>query len=262
MMLITIPLLIGGLLQEYARGWHKLVLIGGLLAGLGGIVLTGTRTNLVQAGLLVMIVLSFKGINKTIKTGLLVLSASGILFMVNSPSFSRMKTVLDSETYSSRIGVSVNRSFFEVVTEYPFGNGLGGGGTSIPFFLVNQLRNPVSVENEYARIALEQGIVGLLIWISFILWFILRPSWPREHGWARCQILYRIMLVFSFLTSLIGTGMLTAIPASFVFLLLIGWVSTAPAPDGFPVNRSREERVQFAGRYPLAVPDTSITARF
>ena len=49
---------------------------------------------------------------------------------------------LDSQSVEDRISGSVNRSFLEVLVEYPMGNGLGGGGTSIPYFLASQVRNP------------------------------------------------------------------------------------------------------------------------
>lgn len=231
-MLNTLPLLIGGLLQGYARRWHQILLFLGVLTTLGGVVLSSTRTNLVMAALLIFAVLSFRGVNKKLKFSVIVLAIVGIGIMANSPSFSRMKTVLDSDTYSSRIATSVNRSFFEVISEYPMGNGLGGGGTSIPHFLVAQLRNPVSVENEYARIALEQGLIGLALWITFIAWYLMRPGWPDKNSWSRCQSLCRILTILGLASSLIGTGMLTAIPASFLFLLLIGWVASDPPPSG------------------------------
>jgi hypothetical protein len=37
------------------------------------------------------------------------------------------------------------------------------------------LRNPVAVENEYARIMLEQGLPGLALWLAFIFWTLTRP---------------------------------------------------------------------------------------
>ena len=73
-----------------------------------------------------------------------------------------------------RIGDSVNRSFVDLVRAYPLGNGLGGGGTSVPYFLQDRIRNVVMMENEYARILLELGIPGLCMWALFVGWIFTR----------------------------------------------------------------------------------------
>jgi len=58
---------------------------------------------------------------------------------------------------------------------------LGGGGTSIPYFLQDRVKDPVAIENEYGRILLEAGIPGLLIWLIFIFWTVARPV-PNGDG--------------------------------------------------------------------------------
>src|SRR6185369_15342708 len=76
-------------------------------------------------------------------------------------------TTLNADTVVTRIGWSVNSSFVDVLVNYPMGNGLGGGGTSIPYFLQERLKDPVLIENEYARILVEEGVPGLLAWTVF-----------------------------------------------------------------------------------------------
>ena len=73
----------------------------------------------------------------------------------------RFRSLQDPGFIAQRIGDSVNLSFIELVRTYPLGNGLGGGGTSVPYFLQDRIRNVVMMENEYARILLELGIPGL-----------------------------------------------------------------------------------------------------
>jgi hypothetical protein len=121
------------------------------------------------------------------------------------------------------------------------GNGLGGGGTSIPYFLEGQVRNPIGMENEYARILCEQGILGLLLWVAFIFWYLSRVFQVFGKGpWATSR---RLVWTYSVLTLVIGTigeGMLTAIPATAMLLLGIGWTSApmrAEEPSGRPVRR-------------------------
>ena len=39
-------------------------------------------------------------------------------------------------------------------------------GRACPYFLQNRIRNVVVMENEYARILLELGMPGLLMWVA------------------------------------------------------------------------------------------------
>ena len=73
----------------------------------------------------------------------------------------RFRPLQDPGFIAQRIVGSVNRSFIELVRRFPLGNGLGGGGTSVPSFLQDRIRNPVMMENEYRGILLELGLPGL-----------------------------------------------------------------------------------------------------
>src|SRR5262249_61572070 len=133
-------------------------------------------------------------------------------------------TTLDSSVVMTRVGWSVNSSFLDALMNYPMGNGLGGGGTSIPYFLQERLHNPVLIENEYGRILLEQGVLGLIIWVAFIVWLLV-AAWP---GRVRKQYLGRLLLwcavAFSFIGAPLGTGLLTAIPMTSILMLACGWL--------------------------------------
>jgi hypothetical protein len=169
-----------------------------------------------------------------------VLAIAGVVFAaMHNERWQRYKQ-MDTETVEGRIAGSVNRGFFEILLEYPMGNGLGGGGTSIPYFLASRVNRPVAAENEYARILLEQGIVGLLLWVGFAIWFatnrvtFVKDDWytGRRIGWYLC--------VITLASSALGLGMLTSIPNSFFFLLTLGWVAVKPvaeAEKALPVPR-------------------------
>src|SRR6202011_2782059 len=102
---------------------------------------------------------------------------------------------------------------------------------------VNQ---PIAVENEYGRILLEQGAIGLLLFVSFILWF-----WTRRHGFAKSPWLQGrrmawFLCSFVLASSTIGVGMLTSVPATFIFLLLMGWVAVKPETVAeIPITKRR-----------------------
>jgi len=113
---------------------------------------------------------------------------------------------------------------------------LGAGGTSIPYFLSGRIENPVGMENEYARIMLEQGLIGLGLWIIFIAWVLTRRGGGASDPWFLGRRLAWTTCAAYFATGLIGTGLLTSLPQTCLFLLTVGWVAS-----GQP-ERATEER--------------------
>lgn len=231
-MVSTLPLLLGLLGLTHAPKWQRLLAAAGVVAALFGVLFANTRTNFVAAGLMIVMFILLGNM----KPGLKALVCVGILgvalIALSNARFQRFRTLEDSDTVAGRIAGSVNRSFLEVIFEYPLGNGLGGGGTSVPHFLANQLNRPVSVENEYARIALELGVPGLLLWVGFLAWILTRGfSTIPSDPWRSTRRMVWVNLSIGYMLSLLGTGMLTAIPATFNMLLCAGWLATRPAPD-------------------------------
>jgi hypothetical protein len=151
----------------------------------------------------------------------------------------RFKTLQDSEFLTERLVGSVNMTFVELVRQYPLGNGLGGGGTSVPYFLQDRIRNLVIMENEYARIALELGLPGLLMWTLFLAWVFTRRRIHRTDMFHFGRRLAFVACACSFATGLIGLGLFTSVPTTSVVLLLTGWIVApevpfAPVPEPTP----------------------------
>jgi hypothetical protein len=142
----------------------------------------------------------------------------------------RFATLQDTDFVSERIVGSVNLGFLELAAAYPLGNGLGGGGTSIPYFLQSRVRNSVGMENEYARVLLEQGIPGLLAWTFFLIWLFTRNP-PGDPSSRALRQLVRVAGVGTFASGLLGVGLLTSIPSTAVVLLTVGWMAL---PDRQP----------------------------
>jgi hypothetical protein len=105
------------------------------------------------------------------------------------------------------------------------------------------------MENEYARIMLEQGIAGLLIWILFILWLLTHRRERRPDAWYLGRRLAWVSCAVYFMIGLTGTGLLTSIPQSGLFLLLVGWVG-ARQPAAEPAHAAA-----------IYVTDSSMTAQ-
>jgi hypothetical protein len=238
-MVDTLPFLFGAWVRKTGARWQKLLLIAGMAASLFGVLMAATRTGILLAG--IVVILAFTGGKLgAMKRWIWVLAIAGVVFAaMHNERWQRYKQ-MDTETVEGRIAGSVNRGFFEILLEYPMGNGLGGGGTSIPYFLASRVNRPVAAENEYARILLEQGIVGLLLWVGFAIWFatnrvtFVKDDWytGRRIGWYLC--------VITLASSALGLGMLTSIPNSFFFLLTLGWVAVKPvaeAEKALPVPR-------------------------
>jgi hypothetical protein len=208
---------------------RKCIAITGSLAAMAGVLFANTRTNFVMAGVIVVGFLLLGKMRPALK--FLMLGLIGVVVMValSNDRFQRFRSLEDTDAVAGRFAGSVNRSFLEVLTEYPMGNGLGGGGTSVPHFLAHQVRRAISVENEYARIALELGIPGLILWTSFLIWLLVRGiTVNRNDPWRSGRRLTWISMFAGFTLALLGTGMLTAIPGTMMSFVWAGWLVTRP----------------------------------
>jgi hypothetical protein len=252
-MVDTIPFLFGAWVQKTGARWQKLLLIAGMAAAFFGVLMAATRTGMLFAGILVILA-STSGKLGAMKRWVWVLAIAAVVWAaMHNERWQRYKE-LDTGSVEDRIAGSVNRTFFEILVDYPMGNGLGGGGTSIPYFLASRVNRPVSAENEYARILLEQGVVGLLLWLGFGAWFITNRSAFVKDEWFTGRRMAWYLCAITLVSSSLGLGMLTSIPNSFLFLLTLGWVAVRPQkeavaaftmlrkPTGLPVV-AREVRV-------------------
>jgi hypothetical protein len=138
-------------------------------------------------------------------------------------------TLQDTQFLTERWSGSVNREFFELMSTYPLGRGLAGGGTSIPYFLQDRFEASVVMENEFARILLEQGIPGLFIWGLFMVWVVTKGAraGPSKSTWFLARRLVWGTAVAYFVLALTGIGLLTSIPQSMLLLLGIGWITVS-----------------------------------
>jgi hypothetical protein len=233
-MVMGLPFLLGAVIQKRKKNTHFQFLVLGIAAALMGILMSAARTHFLAAVIIMLVgMFSLRSRFGYALAWLMLLSVIGWT-VSGEQRLQRFMELRDTDTVVERISWSVNMNFFEIAAKYPFGNGLGGGGTSIPYFLQDRIVNPVLMENEYARIMLEQGIMGLMIWIAFVLWIITRRDQNPSDSWYLGRRLARVACAVFFVTALTGTGLLTSIPQTSLFLLLVGWVgarqpSTEPA---------------------------------
>lgn len=228
-MAMTLPLLFGLWSQPQIRGLEKLLSLAGISAALLGVLMASTRLHFVIAVVIVLAAVMQRrlSIQKRVMWGGLILALA--LTALSNERLQRFRSLGDRDHVMERVAGSVNHTFVEILFDFPMGNGLGSGGTSIPYFLQTQLRRPVEMENEYARILLEQGIIGLMMWVAFIFWFFVKGFSLSQDQWYVGRRLAWLSCSAYFASGVIGIGLLTAIPQSFLFLVSIGWVAANPA---------------------------------
>jgi len=222
-MVITMPFLFGAWNRQ-SRTWAGTLIWAGMAAAIIGVFLGASRTHtIVLFAVAIVSIFMFK-----LKT----LARAGLVFMLiftawvvsNNERLQRFVTLFDAEFVSTRILSSVDLPIVEAALEYPFGVGMGGGGTSIPYFLQDEILEPVAAENEYIRIMLEEGVLGLGLWIAFIIWLLTRQS-AMDLEVAPGRKLARFAALCYFALACLGTGMLTSVPYTALMLSAAGWAA-------------------------------------
>ena len=227
MLVLTFPLIFGLWTQRReAVRWRKNLLSAALVASLLGVFMAAARSPVIILALLLVTTL-IVGRLRVQGWALWLVMLVGIGWVVSSESrLQRFTSLGDVEVVSERVYWSVNENFLGMVAEYPMGNGLGGGGTSMPYFLQGRVVPPtIYMENEYARIILEQGVFGLCLWLAFIAWVFGRGVIRRADAWYLGRRLLWVACAAFFLTGMIGRGLLTSIPGTALMLLGIGWIA-------------------------------------
>jgi len=229
-MVASMPLLLGALSLERAHSWGRYLLFAACGASAIGVFLAASRSEAAVLILMVAIMTASGRIGHLSWKGWVALVFGISILVALTPRMQRFFTLTQKGVITDRIHMSVNESIFDLIEEYPLGNGLGGGGTSVPYFLQDLVRDPVAMENEYARIVAEQGIPGLLVWVGFIIWLLTRRPPRKTDPWFMGKWLARLFCVISFATAPLGTGLLNAIPQTGMLLLFAGWIA-APEID-------------------------------
>jgi hypothetical protein len=225
-MVMTLPFLAGAWMQSHWRRWQRHVLTLALVASLLAVFMAGARIPTVVAFTLIGVVAISRLSRWVQRLGWVAVVGPVAWIVSREERLQRFLTLLETEAVAERISGSVNMNFVDIVVDYPLGNGLGGGGTSIPYFLHDRVRYPVLLENEYARIVLEEGLLGLGLWLVFLTWAFSRGRIEENSGWRLGQRLAWTGALSYFAAGLIGIGLLTSIPQTCLLLMNIGWVAS------------------------------------
>ena len=222
-MVLTMPLLAGAWVQAGLTRTQKGLLSAGMIAAMLGVFLGASRSQALMLFALIAALVSFARVRLNHLIAFAAIALVVGYFVYRNPRMQRF-TNLKTDLVKERVQGSVNVGFLDALWKYPLGNGLGGGGTSIPYFLQDRLKNPVGIENEYGRILLELGIPGLCIWVAFLIAAIGGAPSERAGPWRVGWRLARVATALYFGTAFIGTGLLTAIPGTALLLIMTGWM--------------------------------------
>ncbi len=242
-MVMTLPLLLGAWVQHHHRRSQQALLMAGIISAVLGVFFSAVRTHFI----VMIVVLAVFILSTRVRPGLklvftMLLIGVGLL-VAQQDRLQRFATLRDTHYVEHRVHSSVNASFLDALQQFPFGNGLGGGGTSIPAFLQGRLHASLFIENEYGRTLLETGIIGLASWVAFLLWFVTRRNHARRDPWTVGRRIAWYACVCCFAQGLVGVGLLLSIPCSVMFLMSVGWVAIPqndePALKPIPFQRAR-----------------------
>lgn len=253
MMVISLPWIVGAWVQRHREVWHKNVLLAGIMAAMFGVFMSAVRSHFIVLLVLITVFTFSTRLRPIYRVGWVVVLLLVGYVVSTHERMQRFTTLGNSEYVSTRIESSVNVTLLDAVTQFPFGNGLGGGGTSVPYFLLDRVNRPVVVESELGRIHLETGLIGTFAWICFVFWIFTRPGARHGDPWFLGIRLAWFGCASFMCLGLIGIGLLTSIPATSMFLMLLGWIATH--------HTSEADRRVMAFRPGFFDPRT-VTARF
>ena len=111
----------------------------------------------------------------------------------------------------------------------PLGLGLGSAvGTSIPYFLEGIARPQYGMENEFARIALEEGVLGVVLWCSFVAWVLLIDPGSTGSLAVRSKLGVWACCVVAWSQAAVGTGLLASVPGTMILFVYMGLLVAQP----------------------------------
>ena len=241
-MVVTLALIAGAWVQGHHGKWQARLMGAAILVSMLGVFMSATRINaLILFGLVLTAIFTTR-LPGAYRFRWLILLVVVAYTVSGDERLQRFRTLQDTELVTERLVGSVNLSFLELVRKYPLGNGLGGGGTSVPFFLQDRIRNAVIMENEYARVLLELGLPGLVMWTLFIGWIFTRRHVRRQDMFYFGRRLAYVASALSFATGLIGVGLFTSVPTTALLLLLTGWI-VVPEVRFAPAGAARPREI-------------------
>jgi hypothetical protein len=202
---------------------ERALMASAVLAGGIGTFMSGARLPVVIFVLLLAAMSLSLRLSVRTRVGLVAIGLALAYVVGQSERLQRFTTLSDTEYVAARVGYSANSGVIEMLLDHPLGGGLGSAwGTSMPYFLKGYYGEQIGAENEFARIALEQSLIGLLLWLYFIATTLRRRASSVSPQWKLGTRLARVYVALAWGTGFIGTGLLAAVPGAAIVLFFMG----------------------------------------
>jgi hypothetical protein len=223
-MLFTLPFLLSVAFGPRERAADRALASLGAAAAVGGIMLCAARVPAVHFILAALVAWAVARFHPGVGIVAVGVVAAAVAAAAGNERLQRAVSLGDTERVTDRVQASANESFLELMVDYPAGAGMGSSfGTSIPFFLAQYAPQSIGLENEYSRILVDQGLVGLGLWLAFLAWVFTRPP-PVRFGvpWGIGVVLMFALVFVAWVTAFMGAGALSSIPGSVLLLTQMG----------------------------------------
>jgi hypothetical protein len=223
-MLFSLPLLLDRTFGAGVGIADRVLAAAGAAAAIGGVLLCASRSPVVMTVLAALIAWAVTRFDLRIGLVAAGLVVAGGVVALTSDRLQRVASLEDPEVVSDRVRGSMDDSFLDLLSDYPLGAGMGSSaGTSIPYFLGDRAPKAVGLENEYCRIMVDQGWIGLVAWCVFLGWLLGRPPPVLLHSsWGLGVVLMYALLLTNWGTAFLGTGTLSSVPSSVMMLAQMG----------------------------------------
>jgi hypothetical protein len=223
-MLFSLPLLLDRLCGARVRAADRVLAGAGVAAALVGVLLCAARMPVVMFGVAAVVACVLTRFNLYFALTAALIGLTGAVIGATDERLQRAADLDETEMVSERVRGSANDSLLGLLGEHPLGAGMGSSvGTSIPFFLQDRAPKAIGLENEYSRILVDQGVVGLAGWVVFIGWLFAVPP-PVRLGarWGLGVVLMYALCLTNWMTAFIGAGTLSGVPGSVLLLTQMG----------------------------------------
>jgi len=228
-MVTLIPLLLLRLERRRRFSWLTWIGLGG--AACGAFICSARIPVLLLAALVVVWTLASKR-KRTLVVPVILGCVAVSALVLSNQRFRRYETLGDTDTVGTRIASSANRGLIDIVIENPLGKGLASAvGTSIPYFLSEMARPQEGLESEFSRLALELGLAGLLAWASFVTWCLVRDFRHFRRFGGVVDALMWALCVGAWSTGVVGAGVLSAVPGTFLLMIQMTLVASQRSVD-------------------------------
>lgn len=223
-MLFSLPLLLERVFGREVPFLDRGLAVAGVAAAVAGILMCAARSPIVSFVVAALVAWMVTRFNPLVGLLAIVLGAAAVAVASTDERLQRVMSLQDTEMVSDRVQMSANQSFFELMVDYPVGAGMGSSsGTSIPYFLAARAPQAIGLENEYSRILVDQGLIGLGLWVLFLFWLLHRPPPLRlRTPWGIAVVLMFALVFTNWATAFIGSGTLSAVPGSVLLLMQMG----------------------------------------